>query len=624
MAAAAAMWPWDILLTEAGFLALFLPASGLPHPVVAFAYRWLMFRLMLGFGKLKFMGCTRNDNLYIREFFTAQPIPSRSGFYLQRLPDLVHKLSLVFFFVSEIPNPFSFIYPLSWPWGIQVRLIGALMNLGLQIAIFISGNFGFFNPLTAVLCIPLFDVYNVAPSLEEMAHVLMLLFPLSILALVFNTWMNLSWYFWPSLRFLDPIRRFYRFLQPFTIVNAYGVFPPHSVPKERFMPIIEGSADGKTWKEYEYKYLTKLPWVLSPYHPRFEYTFFYTFMGGFDNLFCSLTATDPYHFSKFPLHHRIAQRLLEGASPAVRRIFHSDPFPNAPPKFVRVAVYMFEPQQMNSKTFYKRTYMHMQQPAVQSAPHMWDDWVISPYMWHFDLVVWRDRFERIWGERKVHTPLPLFWEFMSQFQFNASKCAEKGWDNVLRNQVHKFRSYTKIQQRQLENELGKYTWMLMKKLDPMLPILAARTPCTSYSYLGLLAHIIISKGHDEVMECLKPGGEHRIEQIAKKFTFERAMFLFTLFWYDMVRFQAIKFRLMTIVVVRDESPSAAKFIPGFLSKEFMAWLSSQFIPTPGEDEENVPLYLYDENGWTLQGVRKLETSSDMPEPSGSAEHAKKM
>lgn len=46
--------------------------------------------------------------------------------------------------------------------------------------------------------------------------------------------MNLSWYFWPTLRFLDPIRRFYRFLQPFTVINCYGVFPPHSVPKERF------------------------------------------------------------------------------------------------------------------------------------------------------------------------------------------------------------------------------------------------------------------------------------------------------------------------------------------------------------------------------------------------------
>lgn len=42
--------------------------------------------------------------------------------------------------------------------------------------------------------------------------------------------------------------------------------------------------------------------------------------------------------------------------------------------------------------------------------------------------------------------------------------------------------------------------------------------------------------------------------------------LFSIFWYDLVVFQARKFRLMGIVVVRDESPTAAKFVPGFLTK----------------------------------------------------------
>ena len=97
----------------------------------------------------------------------------------------------------------------------------------------------------------------------------------------------------------------------------------------------------------------------------------------------------------------------------------------------------------------------------------------------------------------------------------------------------------------------------------------------------------MSTGHDEILECLKPSGAHRIEQIAKEefslehgiylklnklkhMLFDYSKYLFTLFWYDMVRFQAVKFRLMTIVVVRDESPTAAKFIPGLLSKGISA------------------------------------------------------
>lgn len=38
------------LFTEMGFLALFLRGGEIPHPVVAFAFRWLLFRLMIGFG----------------------------------------------------------------------------------------------------------------------------------------------------------------------------------------------------------------------------------------------------------------------------------------------------------------------------------------------------------------------------------------------------------------------------------------------------------------------------------------------------------------------------------------------------------------------------------------------
>ncbi len=129
-----------LLVTETGFYMLFLSASSLPSPLVSFAFRWLLFRLMFGFGKLKFMGSTSKDqyvrntslspavlqmkltihlhiSLYLREFFTAQPIPSKSGFYIQKLPQIVHKLALIFFFVVEIPIPFTFLYPLDWPCG---------------------------------------------------------------------------------------------------------------------------------------------------------------------------------------------------------------------------------------------------------------------------------------------------------------------------------------------------------------------------------------------------------------------------------------------------------------------------------------------------------------------------
>ena len=99
----------------------------------------------------------------------------------------------------------------------------------------------------------------------------------------------------------------------------------------------------------------------------------------------------------------------------------------------------------------------------------------------------------------------------------------------------------------------------MRKLDPMLPILTARTQCTSYSYLGLLAHVIISKGlfffllihffsffsfsffvlwrlimnvgHNQVSKCLKHGSEQSIEKIAKEeFSMERGIYHYNNFF----------------------------------------------------------------------------------------------
>jgi hypothetical protein len=61
-----AHFPWDDMILEAGFVSLFLPplpslavqwsASEVPSALVAFSLRWLLFRVLLGFGKFKVGG----------------------------------------------------------------------------------------------------------------------------------------------------------------------------------------------------------------------------------------------------------------------------------------------------------------------------------------------------------------------------------------------------------------------------------------------------------------------------------------------------------------------------------------------------------------------------------------
>ena len=76
------MYPWDCLLLEVAFLAPLLPstvplthaagltwpprgsdfaATSLPAPLVSFAFRWLLFRVLVGFGKIKFTGSAWRD-----------------------------------------------------------------------------------------------------------------------------------------------------------------------------------------------------------------------------------------------------------------------------------------------------------------------------------------------------------------------------------------------------------------------------------------------------------------------------------------------------------------------------------------------------------------------------------
>lgn len=83
-------YPWDCLLLEAGFLALLLPsatvlpnlgAAEAPSPAAAWALRWLLFRVLFGFGKLKFVGTGPKDSCYIKSFLIGMPIPTRSAWY---------------------------------------------------------------------------------------------------------------------------------------------------------------------------------------------------------------------------------------------------------------------------------------------------------------------------------------------------------------------------------------------------------------------------------------------------------------------------------------------------------------------------------------------------------------
>jgi hypothetical protein len=275
-------YPWDCLLLEVGVLTALLPgalpllgsisppalslgASAMPSASLHWAFRWLLFRVLFGFGKLKFVGTGPKDSCYVRSFLIGMPIPSPAAWYARAAPLLLHQLALVGMFVIEIPLPFL-VFAEGWP-----RLLAGLGIGSLQLGIALTGNFGHFNVLTLVMCLPLLEGlecglgfsssgwYAAAaavgePSWAAWAWALdcLLYAGLGFLGaanLPFNSWCARSWPWWPALvdppgRLLAALIAVGRATATWRLCHAYGVFPPHSSPPARFVAVIEGSDDG--------------------------------------------------------------------------------------------------------------------------------------------------------------------------------------------------------------------------------------------------------------------------------------------------------------------------------------------------------------------------------------------
>ena len=128
-------FPWENLLFESGFTALFSPRLvawelfALERSrygwVAVSGLRWLLFRLMIGFGKTKFIDgeATRDNSLYIRTFLFVQPLPNKLARFVAELPaswSLLWKGSLFFMWLVEVPLPFLMLLP----WTREIAAYG--------------------------------------------------------------------------------------------------------------------------------------------------------------------------------------------------------------------------------------------------------------------------------------------------------------------------------------------------------------------------------------------------------------------------------------------------------------------------------------------------------------------
>jgi len=339
---------WDILLTEAGLLALFVapwrlrarvPCLPAPPAPALWLLRWLLFRLMFSSGVVKLAsGDPTWWNLRALDvhYFT-QPIPTWTAWYAHQLPAWFHTCECGVMFCIELVVPFGLFAPR------PVRRASAFILLGFQGLIAATGNYAFFNYLTMALCLTALDdgiwpawlrrrlpAAPPAAAPVEAPFVPTRRWPpwvsipvLALFVTLTTAAMTERWDFplwWPA-----PVEAARDALRPLRIINAYGLFAVMTTTRAEI--VVEGSDDGETWSAYEFRWkpgdLNRRPGFAAPHQPRLDWQMW----------FAALSS-----YRQQPWFANFLFRLLQG-SPEVLALLEKNPFPDHPPRYIRSVVY---------------------------------------------------------------------------------------------------------------------------------------------------------------------------------------------------------------------------------------------------------------------------------------------
>jgi hypothetical protein len=341
---------WDALLLETGLLAVLYAPGGwrpslsrarAPSAAARWLVWWLVFRLMFLSGVTKLAsGDPAWRHLTALDYhFWTQPLPPWTAWYAHRLPAWAHRAMTVVILAVELGAPWLIFVPDRR--NAARRAACAALVLG-QLGIAATGNYGFFNLLSVVLCLSLLDdaaLGRVLPLrltatgpeprvrrvvIGALAPVLAGLAALAFAREIAQTLPGAQGALDnPLLRAVAPLRS----------VNGYGLF--RVMTTERPEIVIEGSRDGVAWREYAFRWkpgdVTRRPRFVAPHQPRLDWQMWFA-------------ALDPDGARDWLVP--LLDRLLEG-SPAVLALLGPSPFPGAPgapaapPRYVRLAYWRY-------------------------------------------------------------------------------------------------------------------------------------------------------------------------------------------------------------------------------------------------------------------------------------------
>jgi len=339
---------WDVLLLEVGFLAIFLTPSS---NVAVWVFWWLLAKVILMSGAVKLMSSGEVwENLTALNYhFFTQPLPNIGGYLAHQLPGWMHKGMTLLVLVIEIGV--AVLLGLSR----KFRFAGAGLAIALQAVIALTGNYTFFNLLTAGIAVMAFDdafwqyilptgwVETVVSGVQSAG----LGWPLGgVAALLTANWVTaFGWLavgvcsIYLVLSFTQAVQMFTRWqppqflkqsvqmVKPFHITNTYGLFANMTTTRAEIT--VEGSLDGDNWRAYKFKYKPNgpqsFPAQTAPHQPRLDWQMW----------FAALRDRPPAWFQAF------AGKLLQG-SEAVEDLLAENPFTDQPPNYIRARIQDYE------------------------------------------------------------------------------------------------------------------------------------------------------------------------------------------------------------------------------------------------------------------------------------------
>ena len=404
----------DSMLLEAGFLSLFLapgglfPGWGATRPAARAAsllLLWEWFRIYFESGVVKLLSGdpTWRNLTAMYDYYQNGPLPTWIGWYMQHLPHWFHKASAGATLAMELLLVWMAFLHRRW------RIACFFIVTAWQIVVIATANYTFLNYLVLVLAVLLLDdgflrrfvperwrperitedtekkrehsgaiaaasatteaqieADKAGPEAteDEAAPVRRArrLAPVRIA----TTAIALSWVFYATTFLM--IHMLWReeplpaapvaLLEPFRIANQYGLFAvmtPH-----RYEIEFQGSNDGQTWVAYPFRYkpqdVHKRPGIYAPYQPRFDWNLWFASLGS---------------WLQYPLVPRTQELLLENDGD-VLNLVAGNPFPGAPPKYVRSVLWQYwfstPDEKRQQGIWWTRQYLGTYSPTLTRLP----------------------------------------------------------------------------------------------------------------------------------------------------------------------------------------------------------------------------------------------------------------